>query len=118
MSGQTDRAVYHDVLRDTGVKLILVNFRKFSVEGTSPTSGNKDIEEQKEVDRGCEEIADYFVHVDPGKLQEAPRRLADRIMQAMTDYLINHNEANAEPTAGVAVAAQTFESPQAHSYEV
>ena len=119
MSGQTDKKVYHSLLSNTGVKLILVNFRKFSVEDTSSyIPGDKDVEVQKEVDRGCRDISDYVVHVDPGKLQEAPRRLANCIMTAMTDYLDYHKEANDGPIERVAVAAQTFGSLEAHSSEV
>ena len=116
ISGQTDKAEYNDLLKSTGVKLILVNFRKFSVEDT--TSGNEDVKAQKEVDHKCEEIFDYVVHVDPGKLQEAPRRLADRIMTAMTKYLESRMDANARPVERVAVAAQTFECLEAHRCEV
>ena len=87
MSGQSDKAIYHRLLTDTGVKLILVNFRKFSVETPSPGARDKDIRDQKEIDEGCQQIADYFVHVDPNNLKETPRRLADCIMKAMRDYL-------------------------------
>ena len=119
MSGQTDKKVYHDLLSNTGVKLILVNFRKFSVEDTSSyIPGDKDVEEQKDVDRGCEEISDYVVHVDPGRLQEAPRRLANCIMTAMTNYLESRIETDGGPIERVAVSAQTFEYLDAHSSEV
>ena len=119
MSGQTDKKVYHGILSNTGVKLILVNFRKFSVEDRSSyISGDKDVEEQNNIDRGCEEISDYVVHVDPGKLQEAPRRLADCIMTAMTDYLESHKEIDSGPIERVAIAAQTFGSLEARSSKV
>jgi hypothetical protein len=66
--------------------------------------------------------------VDPGKLQEAPRRLVDSIMKAMTDYLLTQpKEARDEPTKQVAIVPpikrvaivpQTFKYLQAHPCEV
>ena len=109
MSGQTNIAIYHQLLKDTGVKLILVNFRKFSVETPSPGTSEKDISDQKGIDEGCRQISDYVVHVDPNNLKEAPRRLADRIMKAMRDYLgkshVQEKTRNAKP---VSMSAQTI----------
>ena len=61
-----------------------------------PKTSDKDISDQNEIDEGCRRISDYVVHVDPNNLKEAPRRLADCIMEAMRDYLKTPVKAKAQ----------------------
>ena len=118
MSGQTDNAIYHHLLKDTGVKLILVNFRKFSVENPSPRTSDQDISDQKEIDEGCKQISDYVVHVDPNNLKEAPRRLANCIMKVMRKYLKNSLQAKAHEINPLSVSAQTVRGLKLHDAKV
>lgn len=110
MSDQTDGEMYHLLLKDTGVKLIVVNFRKYDVDTPSPSTRNEDIEEQKDVDKGCKNISDYVVHVDPNNLKDAPLGLADCITEAMTDYLKVRVEAQELAMERCRVQAQTIGS--------
>ena len=66
-----DSGIYREIFRKTnvdGIKLIIVNFRTFTLSDESHVEETAESRQQKEVDDACEQISSYCVHVNPTNL--------------------------------------------------
>ena len=83
-----DRNLYRAILgksRVGGIKLIIVNFRTVSLSDNNYSS---EAQEQMRIDEACNQISEHCIHVNPNDLSKVAPELAQKIMQLMTEHLL------------------------------